>query len=146
MKNKIILLTFLFVFISCNYKSKDFIEIYFFEDNYFTTDIPINCNNFDKTKGLLKLKITSDDTLYTSLVDIDKYINFKQYSQGDYRYKLRIKKDIYCIANTGVFVLNNKITGKISLLGDIRKFIDENIENAIEVTEPLEKPSLPKTN
>lgn len=140
--NNYIIILFVFIFISC--KNENNIELYFFEDNYFTSDVPITCEKIEEEKGLLKLIIPDNDSIYSKLININKYRNDKSisFNEPDVRYKLKTKTDIICIANTGVLVLNAKVIGKTNILEDIRTYIDKNKKDAIEVTQPYEKPWL----
>jgi hypothetical protein len=140
--NNYIFTLLVFSLISCNNENN--IELYFFEDNYFTSDVPITCGKIEEERGLLKLIITEHDNMYDKLININKQKNDKSvsFNQPDVRYKLKTKSDIICISNTGILVLNDSVIGKTNILEDIRVYIDKNKKVAIEVTQPREKPWL----
>lgn len=140
--NNYIIILLVFFLNSC--KNENNIELYFFEDNYFTSDVPITCGEIEEEKGLLKLIITEHDNTYEKLININKQKNDKSasFNQPDVRYKLKTKSDNICISNTGILVLNDSVIGKTNILEDIRVYIEKNKKVAIEVTQPREKPWL----
>ncbi|MFN4198307.1 MAG: hypothetical protein ACK4FS_04685 [Flavobacterium sp.] len=114
--NNYIFTLLVFSLISCNNENN--IELYFFEDNYFTSDVPITCDKIEEEKGLLKLIIAEHDNMCEKLININKQKNDKSvnFNQPDVRYKLKTKSDIICISNTGILVLNDSVIGKTNIL------------------------------
>lgn len=123
---------------SCT-KDKSYGTLYFFEQKDRSTIISLTCDEIFDSKGLKKVEII-DKELYELLILSKKEVFPIDNSNIDVRYKIEIDSDVLCLAYPGDFILNNKYQGSFHFINKIEKYISDNKDISIAITEQTPKP------
>lgn len=123
---------------SCT-KDKNHDIIYYFEQQNMFTTIPLTCDEIINYSGLRKVELI-DEEIYELLILSKKEVILSENYNIDVRYKIKIDSDVFCLEYSGNFILNDKYKGKINFINKIDKYISDNKDKSIEVTEPTPKP------
>ena len=137
--SKSLILVSVLIFLGCMKSKQDFGRIYYLEQNELTTIIPLDCNTFENFVGLRSIQINKKEIYESLLLAIAKDTLETQY-MPDVRYKIFIDDNEICLDYSGNFVTKNGLKGKINFIDEVKKYISENLERSVPITNPTSKP------